>query len=338
MNRDQVNRLLTSCSLPDSCKDAGLKETNISWVLLTDNFAFKIKRPVKFSFLDFSTLEQREFFCREELELNKRLAPDMYLDVLPITRGMLSGKNTGDDGEVIDYAVRMRRMDSSKEMDILLKQNLVSEKQIDQLAKKIAHFHKKSKLVKDAFGTMGFQEMYADIRQLNPFIADNLGEEWVQLVDKCVEKSFEYLNEQRSFFNERIISGFFRDCHGDLNARNIFLYDDPVIFDCIEFDKELRQIDVLNDIAFLCMELDFFERNDLCGFFYNKYLKYSEQEAEPATWQLFQFYKSYRANVRAKVILLKAKNKDAVISPEELDEARRYLHLMADYWDKPEAS
>ena len=330
MDRNQVERLLNNCSLPDSCNHVELKETHISWIILSDHFAFKIKRPVSFSFLDFTALEKRQFFCMEELRLNRRLAREMYLEVISVTREMLE-KSGGEHDEVIDYAVKMKRMDNSLEMSEMLKENKVTEKQVDRLAKKIADFHRREEPIKNAFRTIEFLENYEDIQSLASFAAKQLGEESKQIINRCVQKSWDYLNRNRSFLNERIISGFQKDCHGDLNSRNIFLYDDPVIFDCIEFNKDFRQIDVLNDIAFLGVEFDFFGREDLGARFYEKYLGYFDQEDQPATWGLFNFYKSYRANVRAKVSLLAAQKKGERENQDELKEALKYLQLMEVY-------
>ena len=127
--------------------------------------------------------------------------------------------------------------------------------------------------------------------------------------------------------------GFHRDGHGDLNSRNIFLYDEPLIFDCIEFNAEFRQIDVLDEIAFLCMDLDFFEKERLSELFFKKYSEYAGIENSRATQRLFTYYKSYRANIRAKVTLLNAKKKESGGLSGKLDEARKYLGLMERYKD-----
>jgi uncharacterized protein len=330
MDENQVKRLIDECRLPDTCNNSGLKETHISWVILTDNYAFKIKRPVKYTFLDFSSPEKRKFFCHEEVRLNRRMEPDMYLAVLPITENLvIEEKDTG--AGIIDYTVKMKRMDQQKEMDEMLREDLVSERHIETLAKKIAEFHKTATVVKNAFGTLEFQENYADIENQADYIAKALGKEYKKIINKCVDNSFDYLNAKRSYSNERIISGFQRDCHGDLNSRNIFLYDDPVIFDCIEFNSDFRQIDVLNDIAFLCVDLDFFGKEDLSEMFYNKYLKYSGTKDDPPMRELFLYYKSYRANVRAKVTAISAKQKNEKENENELNDAKKFIDLMAKY-------
>ncbi len=329
MDKQQVERIIEDCLLPDTCENPELVETHISWLILTEGAAFKIKKPVQYSFLDFSTLEKRKFYCYEELRLNRRMEPEMYEDVLPVTRSLgIDDKNSGD--EIIDYALKMKRMDNNLEMDKLLEQDAVSSVQINKLAQKIARFHENAQVVKNAFNTLGFHGKFADLKEQAQFVEENLGQQWKQKIDDSVQKAFKYLNAIRSFSNERVISGFQRDGHGDLNSRNIFLYDEPVVFDCIEFNSEYRQIDVLNDIAFLCVDLDFFGKENLSNEFYQKYLGYSGFEDEPEIHKLFNFYKSYRANVRAKVTLISAEKKQNE-NQKELDDAKKYIDLMAGY-------
>lgn len=329
MNKEQIEHILKNCSLPDSCEKTVLKTTHISWVMLTDNYAFKIKRPVNYTFLDFSSVEKRKLFCHEEVRLNKRLAPDMYLGVIAVTSEMAGGEKAD---EVIDYAVQMKRMDNGLEMDNLLAEDKISKEQIDRLAKKIVTFHRNARPVKNAFDTPGLQKEVADIKSQKDFLTGKLGKEWEKKVNKAIDVSYNYLNSIRDRSNERVISGFRRDCHGDLNSRNIFLYEDPVIFDCIEFNKSYREIDILNDIAFLCMDLDFYEREDLAVYFYDRYLAYYPLDDDPRSRKLFTYYKSYRANIRAKVNLLKAANTDDnEITEEALNKAKRYIELMDNY-------
>ncbi len=321
---------MDNCGLPDGCRNMDFRETHISWVVMTEHYAFKIKRPVRYSFLDFSSPEKREIYCRLELKLNRRLAPEMYLDVIPIT-GHMVDPNVHNGENVIDHAVKMKRMDNNREMDMMLKNKAVGKSDIEKLAVRIARFHSNAQVVKNAFDTLGFQEEYADIMKQEDFVSEALGEEWAGKIKQCVNKSRDYLNAGRSFFNERIISGFRKDCHGDLNARNIFLYDDPVIFDCIEFNKDFRQIDVLNDIAFLCVDLDFFGAEELSEFFYKKYLEAGGMEDEDETRRLFVYYKSYRANVRAKVTMISAAQQKKGPKRKQLAGIRKYIGLMAGY-------
>lgn len=322
---------MNHCTLPDTCNESNLKETHISWVIITDNFAFKIKRPVKLSFLDFSTPEKRKFYCNQEIKLNRRLAPEMYLKVIPVLSQM-TGAETGDEhSDIIDYAVQMKRMDDNLQMDKMLAKGEVTIEHIDKLANKIAGFHKKIRELKNAFATLKFQEKFADIQSVSAFLTENSGVEWESRINACVGKSFEYLNSIRNFSNHRVINGYQKNCHGDLNATNIFLYDDPVIYDCVEFNSDYRRIDVLNDIAFLCVDLEFAGRHDLSERFYQRYLMDAGMEEDSETKKLFKYYKSYRAGIRAKVTLINLRDNPDGHNSEALDAGKKYILMMEDY-------
>jgi uncharacterized protein len=330
MNKEQVLRMKDECRFPDTCHNSSFFETHISWIVLTDHLAFKIKRPVKLDFLDFSTLEKRKYFCHREIELNKRLAPDMYMGVKPITRS-LSLEEPGEEDEIIDYAVQMRRMNNDKQMHTMLEKAQVTRAHLGKLAKIIAGFHKNATVVKNAFNTARMIDEYAGLRNEINYHSNNnkIPEPYINSVSECFEKAKNYLNNNRSFLNDRILDDFQRDCHGDLNATNIFLYDEPVIFDCIEFSDEFRFIDVLNEIAFLCVDLDFYNHQKDSEFFYRSYLNFAGMKEDDNTHRLFVFYKSYRANIRAKVSVISLKeNPD---NAKLLEDARKYIDLMKEY-------
>ncbi len=335
MDKKQVHALIDKCGLPDTCDHVDLKETHISWVILTDNYAFKIKRPVKFSFLDFSTPEKRKFFCKQELQLNKRLAPDMYISVIPVLEDMMDGEDS--IGNIMDYAVKMKRMDNDKEMNVMLEQDKVQYSDIDKIAKKIADFHKSTNVIKNAFDTTGFQDNFAQILEDIDFVRENIGQEWAKKIEQCVQKSNIFLNsnQQRSFMNDRITLGLRKDCHGDLSSHNIFLYEDPVIFDCIEFNKVFRFIDVLNEIAFLGVDLDFYGKQALSNRLYTTYLEEMELDEEPKSNALYHYYKGYRASVRAKVTILHEKNsKTGRNDNNSIEDIKKYINLMASYFNE----
>lgn len=326
MDRKEVESLLNNCRLPGDCRDPALIETHISWIVLTGEFGFKIKRPVTYSFLDFSTLEKRRHFCHRELKLNRRLAPEMYLRVIPVTRSMVTGNR--DHQEVIDHAVQMKRMDNAREMDKLLKKGDVTDHDIDKLAQKIAGFHQRTRVINTVFEPSDFAEQYEDILQSAEYLAEKFGKEILEKIHYCIEKSESFIREYHGFIRERTAQGYRRDCHGDLNSRNIFLYDDPVIFDCIEFNEEFRHIDVINEIAFLVVDLDFFNRSHLAERFTRQYLERTGMACDRDLNRLFNYYKSFRANVRAKVTLLSAKQDERKVNENDI---KKYLDLMVGY-------
>jgi aminoglycoside phosphotransferase family enzyme len=326
MKKEEIKMLVEKCLLPDSCANSSLIETHISWIILTDHYAFKIKRPVNYSFLDFSSLEKRKHYCERELELNSRTAPEMYLEVVPITKNNTSKPR---DGDILDYAVKMKRMDNDLEMDRLLEKGEVTDKYLKNLAAKIAAFHRESRLVKDPFNTTGFQDNYADILHISDYIQENFGDACLDSVRNCVEQSNLYLNTNRDYMNQRIIEGYRRDCHGDLKAANIFLYEDPVIFDCIEFNDEFRYLDIYNDIAFICVDIDNFGNSSQSELFFRHYLEELDITETEESRALFNYYKSYRANIKAKVGVLRDRNTGDGSKIRE--QVKRNLDLMEHY-------
>ena len=330
MKRKQIDKLIENWEFDGESANTELVETHISWVILSDNFAFKIKRPVKYSFVDFSTLDKRKHYCCEEIKLNSRLAPEMYISVLPVTEKMLEGGDMDDEDIVIDYMVQMERMDNEKEMDRLLAKRQVRRHEVEKLAEKIADFHKRVRIIKNAFDTIDFQETFNDILDIKDYVSEELGPDYENIITRSTDLSDSYLNSRRSYFNDRIIRNFRRNCHGDLNASNIFLYNDPVIFDCIDFNKKLRFIDVLNEIAFLCVDLDFYGMDELSRHFYNTYINaYGAGESELSR-QLFMYYNAYRANVRAKVTAISAMEEEGSDTSKR-DAVKKYLDLLDRY-------
>jgi aminoglycoside phosphotransferase family enzyme len=303
-----------------------LKETHISWVILTEQYAWKIKKPLQLSFLDFSTLEKRKYYCQREVELNKRLADGMYIKSCPIFKKDDLFSLTGEEINILDYIVLMKRMDTAREMDRLLENNQVSTQDIEKLAGQIAAFHQKAVIVQEPFDLQGLQQKFADIETVREIIGEHLGRPAGQLITEAIKKSGEFLNEHRMLFEKRVSGGFIRDVHGDLHAANVFLTEEPVVFDCIEFNDQLRRIDVLDEVAFLCMDLEAYDRKDLAELFYRQYSQRFPMLLTEESNMLFQYYKYYRANIRAKVSAIKIK-----VNSGSDQRLRRYIRLIEKY-------
>ncbi|HEX5169259.1 MAG TPA: hypothetical protein VFW11_08795, partial [Cyclobacteriaceae bacterium] len=266
----EIYKLVTHGTFPGRCIQPRLVETHISWVVLCEEFVFKIKKPIHYPFLDFSTLEQRRFYCDREVELNNRLAADLYVDVLPVRKKENSWAIGGKEGEILDYAVRMKRLESRQQMDVLLRDNKVYRSDIINLAGHIAEFHKQTKII-DKKEVADVGKKFNDLINEKDFLQTALGHYCNDMIEKAISKSDGFLARHLSLLQSRLRLGWFRDCHGDLHTRNIFLLPRPVIFDCIEFNDDYREIDVLNEVAFLCMDLDASERPDLSELFINTY-------------------------------------------------------------------
>jgi len=333
MTKEQIDKLLSEGRFPEPTGKRKLVETHISWVILCDEFVYKIKKPIQYSFLDFSTLEQRKHFCERELELNQRFSEGIYLEVLPIYKQQRNYRIGGKEGKQVDYALKMRKLDPEKQMDVLLGQNRVSETDIKKLAQRIVDFHKNTRIINKK-NVLDIGEQFNDLALEKEHISKQLASEYGCFIDSAIRASDTFLSKNKKLLNDRLTSGFYRDCHGDLHTRNIFLLPEPQPFDCLEFNDDYRKIDVLNEVAFLCMDLDAMGRTELSDLFieaYNHFLPTLQTESES---RLFLYYKSYRANVRAKVNSLRAKN--AASNSERknaLREVKKYLDLMESYME-----
>ena len=327
-----VEALLSPESYQEDPGKIELIQTHISFVFLTKNFVYKVKKPVNFGFLDFSTLEKRRFFCEKELELNSRLCPDIYLEVVPINKSNIIKIN--GIGETVEYALKMKRLPQEKIMAVLLNENKVDNTTIDEIAKKIAQFHSKAQTSTEIkeYGSLKIIKTNWDenFSQTQKYVNQTIPVAEYQFIQNRVNN---FMEKDRSLFENRIKNGKIRDCHGDLHSGNIFITEKICIFDAIEFNDRFRYSDVASDVAFLAMDIDFQQRPDLSDYFIERYLAYSKDQQ---LTQLLAFYKSYRAYVRGKVISFKLD--DPNVSSEEkiaaAKEAQAYFKLAAAYAKK----
>jgi len=331
MTKEQINKLILEGEFPENAGRPDLIETHISWVLICDRYVYKIKKPIQYSFLDFSTVQKRKYFCEREVELNRRLTDNIYLDVLPIRE--ISGRflMDGEAGDVIEYAVRMRKMDRDKQMDVLLVNNKVTTTDIRNLAERIAAFHKNTDIVYQK-NFLDVQEKFNDLGAEKDFLHEYLNKNNYTIICQAIDTSNVFIERNKKLLADRLKAGFFRNCHGDLHTRNIFLLPSPQPFDCIEFNDDYRQIDVLNEVAFLCMDLDAFGRQDLSDIFINSYNNLFPSMKTDEDRRLFVYYKGYRSNIRAKVNSLRAREAGNDADRKlRLAEADKYLRLMDCY-------
>jgi aminoglycoside phosphotransferase family enzyme len=334
MTKEQIDTLHSSGKFPGNSGIPELIETHISWVFLRDDFVYKIKKPIHYSFLDFSTIEKRKYYCEREIELNRRLTDDVYIDVQPVVdnQGIFSIGN--GNGAVLDHAVKMRKLDGEKQMNRLLKHNMVTKTDIENLAVKIASFHATADIIyeKDIFD---IHKKFIDLNSEKEYLHDKLEIDSSYIINHAIEVSEEFNEKHQELLVSRLRAGFYRDGHGDLHSRNIFFLPDPQPFDCIEFNDDFRQADVLNEIAFLCMDLDAFEKSDLSDFFLDRYNNLFPSITTEEENKLFIYYKSYRANIRAKVNSLRSgDSKDDTEKKSILSEVNKYLLLMNHYIEK----
>jgi aminoglycoside phosphotransferase family enzyme/adenylate kinase family enzyme len=306
-------------------------ETHISWVLLTGLYAYKLKKPVDLGFLDFSTLEKRRFFCEEELRLNQRLAPELYLAVVPIT-GTTASPALGGAGPIIDYAVKMREFPQNAQLDRALTRGEVNTEHMIRLARAIAQFHAHATVAAadSPFGSAQevWQPAAQNFEQIRPHL-DTAGDH--HLLEKLRAWSEQTHAKLTREWEQRKRDGFIRECHGDMHLGNMALVDGKIlIFDCIEFNERLRWIDVMSEAAFVTMDLYDRGRPGLAHRFLNDYLQHS---GDYAGLKILRFYQVYRALVRAKVACLRLTQ--AGLSAEERNNIRahyrQYLNLAERY-------
>lgn len=279
-------------------------ETHISHVFFAGPFVYKIKKAVNLGFLDFRTLDARRFYCQEELRLNRRLAPALYLDVIAIT-GSPEHPVLGGDGPAIEYAVKMRRFSQDDLLSRVLARNGLTPQRLDRLAEQVADFHAaiNAATASDAFGTPEAIQRPA-LENFSQIRAASSNASKLTTLESLEQWTAQQCEALRVVFDDRKRTGFVRECHGDLHLGNIALFKDKIaIFDCLEFSENLRWIDVINEVAFLVMDLHDRKRPDLAWRFLNRYL---EITGDYDGLRVLRFYIVYRAMVRAKVHWLRA--------------------------------
>ena len=330
MSQSLLAALQNPTLFPHPVEGFQLIETHISWVLLTGPYVYKFKKPVNFGFLDFTTLAAREHFCNEELRLNQRLTEDLYLEVLPIT-GTADAPQLGGEGEAIEYALKMRQFPQSGLLSTLQANGELTTTHIDEMARQIAQFHISAPVVA-ADNELGSPDsvmapVLQNFEQIRPLISEKADLLQLDALQAWAESSF---NRLKTLLGQRKAEGFIRECHGDIHLGNITLIDNKVvIFDCIEFNEPFRKTDVYADIGFLAMDLEDRGLKSLSRRLISNYL---ELTGDYQGLELLNFYKAYRAMVRAKVALFGlSPDADLVQRGAVMRQYRNYANLAESY-------
>lgn len=302
-------------------------ETHISYILLTGPFAYKFKKPVDLGFLDFTRPERRKFFCEEELRLNKRLAPEIYLEVVSFT-GHMEKPVINGDGPVLEYAVKMVQFAHRCHAEDLLKEGRLTQDHIDQLAQQLADFHNDVNIADDdsGYGTPDSicRDVMANFENLRPILKDD--RKYLQNLDRLRLWTENTFNRLSGKFLDRKYNGCIRECHGDLHLGNIVLYNDRMlVFDCIEFSKSLHWIDVINDLAFLIMDLHEHGNAAMAHRLLNGYL---QRTGDYEGLNVLKYYLVYRALVRSKVAGIRLGQSD--LDEQGMDRETRTEHRYID--------
>ena len=325
-----VRALLESQAYPYKPQKIELVQTQMSFIFLTGEYVYKIKKPVNLGYLDYTTLDKRHFFCHQELNLNRRLCPDAYLAVVPIVEEKGELRIEGR-GKAIEYAVKMKQLPQNCMMDVLLPRGQVTPKMVARVAEKLVSFHQKADTNQKiaAFGRLDVIRHNCDenFAQSEKYIGTSITAEEYQHIKNYTNN---FIDSNASLFDKRVREGKIRDCHGDLHAAHVCFTDDICIYDCIEFNDRFRYSDVASEIAFLAMDLDRYQQAGLSQHLVNTYVELSHDEE---LLKLLNFYKCYRAYVRGKVESFKLD--DPYIPEEEkakvLTAAQSYFQLAESY-------
>lgn len=319
-----IAELLRPAAYPHPVERIELLETHISWVLLTGEYAYKVKKPVALPFLDFRELERRRFFCDEEIRLNRAWAPELYVDVVPITRERGRAR-VGGHGTPVEYAVRMRQFDQALRLDHQLEAGRLGREDMVELAEEIAARHREAEPAGPP------RRLLLSTKKLMwENFEDLIGEVGNGHIPTLHRWTKETLDRLAPILKARCTRGFYRECHGDLHLGNIVRLPDGIrAFDCIEFSDELRRIDVVADYGFLVMDLAARGRTDLAYAFLNRYLEVTGDH-EGVT--LLPLYVVYRSLVRAKVAAIRRRERPAGENRDDDTETITHCCELARTW------
>jgi len=330
-----IRQLLVAAAYPHQVGEIQLVETHISWVILTGKYAYKVKKPVELGFLDFSTLEARRHFCEEELRVNRRTAPDLYLEVVPIASGP-EGARVGVE-PAIEYAVRMQQFPHAARVDRCLQAGLLGLPEMRDLAQTIAAFHQDLPRKPEIDPAFEVERVIKPARNnflhLDPATFDDESQQRLAVIEAWTLQQAEAL---APVFAARAQGGAVRECHGDLHLENLLFRQGRFTpFDALEFNPNLRWIDTANDIAFLVMDLLARGRPDLAYTVLNGWL---ESTGDYNSLAVMRFYLVYRSMVRAVVTAIRRRQSTAAEPGESArPEAECYVDLAAGLVDTPPA-
>ena len=322
-----VTAMLDPAFYPHRPRTVELEQTHSSFVFLADELVYKVKKPVDFGFLDYTTLDKRRHFCEQEVTLNRRLCPSIYLGVEAVTFQGGSYALHGA-GETVEYAVKMRRLPAEGMMDVLLRRHALNTSMIERVAARLAEFHAAAE-TSERIAQIGAQAIDTNVRenfdQTAPYIERSIDKETYQLIK---EFSDSFLRDRASLLAARARDGRMRDCHGDLHTAHVCFTDGLCIYDCIEFNERFRYGDVASDVAFLAMDLDQHGYWDLSDHFVEAYVRAS---GDGQLTEVLDFYKCYRAYIRGKVESFRLDDPMFLDKPQVVRAAGRYFALARSY-------
>ncbi len=325
-----IEALKSPAAYPIPADTVEFRQTHISAVFLVGEFVYKVKKPLNLGFLDFSTLERRQYFCEQEVLLNRRLAPRVYLGVVPIVQDH-GGVRVEGRGEAIEWAVKMCRLPDTATLQARLIRGEAGLEEIDRLARRLAHFHA-SAARSPAISSFGSWSVVAgnareNFAQSQPDVGRTVHPD---VFERCRLRTEEWLADRRDLITARAEHGVPCDTHGDLHLDHVYLFDaappdDVVIVDCIEFNDRFRYADPVADAAFLVMDLKAHSRDDLAAEFAQRYFN---EVGDPQGNELLPFYTAYRAIVRAKVEGIKQREAEVSEGERRNEQTKAQRHWL----------
>ena len=328
-----IDHLLNPTSLPDETQHVSVVQTHISTVLVADEYVYKIKKPVDFGFLDFSSLSKRRHYCHQEVKLNQRLAPDVYLGVLSILHDNGGYRMEADEGQanVVEYAVKMRRIPEEVLMKSVFDKGVLRDDHLREIAAVLGKFHLEATCSAkiDGFGEARAFRINTDenFEQTKKYIGVTIDK---ADFDSLSEWTTTFYRTKEDLFRARVAAQKIRDCHGDLHMEHVCLMKPVAIIDCIEFNERFRYTDTIADIAFLLMDLEYRGGEAFADRLWDYYQASMNETGMDA---LLTFYKVYRAYVRGKVISFQLDDERIGMEAKQSAAltARKYFKLALSY-------
>lgn len=324
---EKVAFLEQPASYPDRPERVEVVKTHMSWVFLTDRLVYKLKKPVRYDYLDFSTLEARKKNCEREVYLNRRLAERVYLGVVPLTMEADDGLKLDGEGRVVDWLVQMRRLPADRMLDAAIREGTVDAEDVQKLSRILAAFYRHSPAL--TLSPAEYRRQFeADIQNNLVELSDSRYALSKARIDRLAAAQRQFLAKQGALLEQRAKDGRIVDAHGDLRPQHICLLPEPVIIDCLEFNRRFRMLDPVDELAYLALEC---ERLGAPAIGEQVMDQYRQAVGDACPGELIAFYKAFRACLRAKIAVWHTVDHDFRDHRHWLRLARAYLDIAARY-------
>jgi len=331
MQKKIIEAMSQSDFYPDRPKTVELIKTHISLVFIAGDFVYKVKKPVSFGFLDFSTLAKRKFYCEEELRLNRRLAADFYLDVAAIYEDSEGNLTLTPNHHIVEYSVLMKKLPEDRMLKSLLAEGRAPDRMFEDLGKKIADFHARAETNR-RISQNGLPETISknheeNFSEMAGYVDVTIPADQYEFI-KNYDESF--IAREQGLLKKRAADGKIKECHGDLHLEHICITDNIAVFDCIEFNERFRCVDTAAEVAFLAMDMDLNGYTEKGNIFINSYIRHS---GDSDVLSLLDFYRCYYAFVRGKVASLRLAQREEVVAKrlDIMEESEKYFNLAYGY-------